>query len=437
MRERKSSATHGWRQGARRLRVGVAASAGLALTLAACGGGGEPGGDEDGQITLEFPSWQVNEPGNGDVLKAIVEEFESRHDNVDVNLYYVSNDDFQNQIVTRLASNDPPDIIASGNHFYAFAGTGQLEPLTTRLEESGILDNWHDFIDGGLFGGEYLSLPLHAHSRMLYVNEEYLDQAGIEAPPTSPDELRAAVDALNELDLEGVSSWGATTTSHTNLFGESNAFVLGMGGAWVRDGEWAVTSPETVEAIELYRELTKQAPPGNDGGQYRQLFADGRIAMIHDGNWVQAFLEEVAPEDQLALLRPAVSPFPTAVASLGTGLSIPAGISEERKDLVWEFIQVAAEPEFQEMWAEEINAAPGLRDSISDELRESAPVVQVVEANIANSVPEFPESQNFLENFGEIEQRIIDTIMRLQTGDEPTLDVLEDLEAQLKAITEP
>src|SRR5690625_7875183 len=106
MQERKSSATYGWRQGARRLRVGVAASAGLALTLAACGGGGEPGGDEDGQITLEFPSWQVNEPGNGDVLKAIVEEFESRHDNVDVNLYYVSNDDFQNQIVTRLASKD-------------------------------------------------------------------------------------------------------------------------------------------------------------------------------------------------------------------------------------------------------------------------------------------------------------------------------------------
>lgn len=119
------------------------------------------------------------------------------------------------------------------------------------------------------------------------------------------------------------------------------------------------------------------------------------------------------------------------------GLSIPTGISEERKDLVWELIQIAAEPEFQAMWPEMINAAPGLKDVITDEMSADNPVLGVLGQNMANSVPEFPDSQNFKANFGEIQQRIIDAIMRLQTGDEPTMTVLEDLQSQLEAITEP
>jgi|SRR5665647_175772 len=424
-----------WSGGGRRVLLAVVP---IALTVGLVGCSASEPGDSEEEIVLDFPSWQVNEPGNGDVLKAIVDEFESRHENVTVNLYYVSNDDFQNTIVTRLASGNPPDVIASGNHFYAFAATGQLESLTSRLEESGLMETWQEsYLEGAKYDGEYLSLPLHGHSRMLYYNTEYFAQAGIEEPPTTPDELKADIDAIAALGLEGVSPWGATTTSHTNLFGESNAFVLGMGGSWIKDGEWTVTSPETVAALELYRELTKMAPPGLDGGKYRQLFADGRIAAIHDGNWVQAFLDEVAPADVLDQLVPAPSPFPRAVATLGTGLSIPSGISEERKDLVWELIQIAAEPKFQAMWPEAINAAPGLKDVITDEMVAENPVLGVLAQNIDNSVPEFPDSQNFKANFGEIQQRIMDAIMRLQTGDEPTMTVLEDLQSQLEAITEP
>lgn len=437
--------THRRRFGAGRPARVIAVSAVIAVGLVGCSGGSEESGPEESgpaveeeEIVLDFPSWQVNEPGNGDVLRAIVDEFESRHDNVTVNLYYVSNDDFQNTLVTRLASGNPPDVIASGNHFYAFAATGQLESLTSRLEESGLMDTWQQsLLDGTTYDGEILSLPLHAHSRMMYYNTDYFAQAGIDAPPTTPEELEADVEALAALGLEGVSPWGATTTSHSNLFGESNAFVLGMGGGWIKDGEWAVTSPETVAALELYRTLTKQAPPGNDGGKYRQLFADGRIAAIHDGNWVQAFLDEVAPGDVHDKLVPAPSPFPKAVSLLGVGLSIPTGISEERKDLVWELIQIAAEPEFQAMWPEMINAAPGLKDVITDEMSADNPVLGVLGQNMANSVPEFPDSQNFKANFGEIQQRIVDAIMRLQTGDEPTMTVLEDLQSQLEAITEP
>jgi multiple sugar transport system substrate-binding protein len=439
---RRSPQRWHWRKGATALIAGM-------LVLAACGGDdadegdGDAVGEEEGdggraeEIELDFPSWQANEPGHADALQAIVDEFESRHEGVTVNLYAVSNEDFQNQIVTRLAAGDPPDIIPSGNHFFAFAATGQLEPLNDRLEESGLLDEWESFQSERVVDGDHLALTMHALTRMLYVNEEYLAGAGVDSAPTTPDELTAAVDALADSLGEGTSPWGATTTTHSNLFGESTAFIVGMGSQWIVDGEWAVTAPRTVEAIELYRSLAQQAPPGLDGGGYRQLLADGRVAMSQDGSWVIATLDEISPEDIRPNIVAAVPPFENTLALVGTSLSIPAGISDERKDLAWEFIQVAAEPEFQGLWAGSIDAAPGRHGSIPQERIAERPELEVVANTIASAQPEFPDSENFRANFGEIEQRIIDAMMRLLTTDADTLEVLTDLENELAGITEP
>lgn len=405
------------------------------LLLAACGGGDESG--DGGQVVLDFPSWQANEPGHAEALQAIIDEFESRHDNVEVNLYAVSNEDFQNQVVTRLAAGDPPDIIPSGNHFFAFAATGKLEPLNDRLEASGLLDEWEDFQSERVVDGNHLALTMHALTRMLYVNEDYLADAGLSGPPTSPAELATAVTALaGNLD-EGVSPWGATTTTHSNLFGESTAFIVGMGSQWIVDGQWAVTAPATVEAIELYRSLAQQAPPGLDGGGYRQLLADGRVAMSQDGSWVIATLDETSPADIRPSIVAAVPPFESTLALVGTSLSMPTDVSDERKDLVWEFIELAAEPEFQGLWAGSVDAAPGRTGSIPAERLAERPALEVVASTIATAAPEFPDSGNFRANFGEIEQRIIDAMMRLLTTEDDTLTVLTDLEEELAGITEP
>jgi multiple sugar transport system substrate-binding protein len=418
-------------RGRRRSALALAAAT---LLLAACGGG-ESG--EDGEIVLDFPSWQANEPGHAEALRAIIDEFESRHENVTVNLYAVSNEDFQNQVVTQLAAGDPPDIIPSGNHFYAFAATGGLEPLNDRLEESGLLEEWEAFQSERVIDGNHLALTMHALTRMLYVNEEYLAAAGLSGPPTTPTELTAAVDALAGSVEEGVSAWGATTTTHSNLFGESTAFIVGMGSQWIVDGQWAVTAPQTVEAIELYRSLARQAPPGLDGGGYRQLLGDGRVAMSMDGSWVIATLDEVSPPEIRPSIVAAVPPFENTLALVGTSLSIPAAISDERKDLVWEFIQVAAEPEFQGLWAGSIDAAPGRPGSIPADRLAERPALEVVASTIANAQPEFPDSENFRANFGEIEQRIIDAMMRLLTTDDDTMTVLTELQDELAGITEP
>lgn len=416
----------------------TAALLAASLTLMGCsnGSGKEATGEEE--IVLQFPTWQANEPGNSDVFKAVIAEFESRNPNAKINMYHVPNDDFIAMILTQLQAETPPDIIAAGSNQYApFVATGLMEPLGERLKSSGLLDEWGPGQDARLVDGEYYALELHGLIRMLHYNEDFLSQAGIQAPPETMTDLKDAVAAINALGLPDVKGWGATTTTHPNLTGELNAFVLGNGGAFVRDGKWAVTSPETVEAVEVYRELGKSAAPGLNGAQYRQLMAENKVGIAHDGNWVVAFFDENAPAETRDSLKVAQSPFQNPVMLNGTGLGIAKDISDERKELAWEFIQIAAEPEFQALWAKELNAPPGRLGAISDQDIEADEVLKAVDAASKIAISEWPDSENYVANFGEIDLAIQDAVMRMLTSNDPTIDILTDLEKQLEAITTP
>lgn len=406
------------------------------LFFAACASDNEEANEED--IVLDFPTWQANEPGNADVFEAIIEEFETRNPDVEVNMYHVSNEDFIETVLTQLQAGTPPDIIAAASNQYApFAQTGLLEPLDERLEESGILDDWSSAQDARKYDGNYYALELHGLMRMLHYNEEHLAEAGIDSVPETVSELRDAVDKIDNEHLEDVSVWGATTVTHPNLTSELEAYIIGNGGAVTENGEWTLTKPETIEAVELYRELGKKAPSGQNGAQYRQLMADQKIALAHDGNWVTSFFDENAQEDERDNLKVAPSPFDRSVLLMGTGLGMPKEISDQRKELVWEFIQIAAEPEFQSLWAEYLNAPPGREDAIPDELIEENEVLQVIDEEMPTAVSEWPDSDNYMENFGEIDLAIQDSVMRMLTTEDETLDILQDLESELGAITEP
>lgn len=409
-----------------------------ALALAGCSAndGGEVAGGEP--IVLEFPSWQANEPGNADVFQAVIDEFEATHPGVTVNLYHVPAEDYTSTVLTQLQAGTPPDIIPMATSHYApFVDSGLIEPIGSRLEESGLLDVWGRGQDAREVDGEHYALELQSLVRLLHYNTDILAQAGISEPPSTPEELRAAVGAINAAGLTDVSGWGATTTTHPNLTSELNSFILGHGGAFTRDGEWTLLEPEAIEAAELYRELASSAPPGLTGAQYRQLMADQHIGLANDGNWVMAFFDANAAAENRDKLKIVPSPFEQSVLLMGTGLGMPTDISDERKELVWEFIETAAQPEFQRLWAELLYAVPGRADVLTDEVIGDNETLRTIADAAATAVSEWPDSANYFAKFGEIDLAVQDAVMRMLTTDEPTRSILESLQEELAAITEP
>ena len=124
-------------------------------------------------------------------------------------------------------------------------------------------------------------------------------------------------------------------------------------------------------------------------------------------------------------------PFENVPGSVSNSLHIPASISDEEKDLAWEFIQMVAEDDFQKLYMEKVGSPSPSKAAIDDTLLEENPF-------LAQFVEDAEKAQEILpsgyeKNYGEFTQYIIDGVMTMVT--EPYADVETTLEEMKEEIT--
>lgn len=388
-------------------------------------------------IVLEFPSWQATEPGFQEFWEEAVAEFEKRHENVDINLYQVPFDSYVDTLTTLYAANTPPQITHIPSRYFAqFSDMGWFEPLNGRLEDTDILENWTSLQDGLSVDGEYYGVLLLGNGYSMYYNKAMFDEAGIDIPTDVDSFMEAAKLLTKDEDGDGdpeVYGFGACQATDTNFYNEATSFIVGMGGKWSEDGDLSpMTSEDTVEALKLYQSLFENnyTPVGLSVEQKRQYFVEGKMAMIFDGPWVVSLIES-ASEDVKPNLLVRTIPFENVPGSVSNSLHIPASISDEEKDLAWEFIQMVAEDDFQKLYMEKVGSPSPSKAAIDDTLLEENPF-------LAQFVEDAEKAQEILpsgyeKNYGEFTQYIIDGVMTMVT--EPYADVETTLEEMKEEIT--
>ena len=388
-------------------------------------------------IVLEFPSWQATEPGFQEFWEEAVAEFEKRHENVDINLYQVPFDSYVDTLTTLYAANTPPQITHIPSRYFAqFSDMGWFEPLNGRLEDTDILENWTSLQDGLSVDGEYYGVLLLGNGYSMYYNKAMFDEAGIDIPTDVDSFMEAAKLLTKDEDGDGdpeVYGFGACQATDTNFYNEATSFIVGMGGKWSENGDLSpMTSEDTVEALKLYQSLFENnyTPVGLSVEQKRQYFVEGKMAMIFDGPWVVSLIES-ASEDVKPNLLVSTIPFENVPGSVSNSLHIPASISDEEKDLAWEFIQMVAEDDFQKLYMEKVGSPSPSKAAIDDTLLEENPF-------LAQFVEDAEKAQEILpsgyeKNYGEFTQYIIDGVMTMVT--EPYADVETTLEEMKEEIT--
>ena len=388
-------------------------------------------------IVLEFPSWQATEPGFQEFWEEAVAEFEKRHENVDINLYQVPFDSYVDTLTTLYAANTPPQITHIPSRYFAqFSDMGWFEPLNGRLEDTDILENWTSLQDGLSVDGEYYGVLLLGNGYSMYYNKAMFDEAGIDIPTDVDSFMEAAKLLTKDEDGDGdpeVDGFGACQATDTNFYNEATSFIVGMGGKWSENGDLSpMTSEDTVEALKLYQSLFENnyTPVGLSVEQKRQYFVEGKMAMIFDGPWVVSLIES-ASEDVKPNLLVSTIPFENVPGSVSNSLHIPASISDEEKDLAWEFIQMVAEDDFQKLYMEKVGSPSPSKAAIDDTLLEENPF-------LAQFVEDAEKAQEILpsgyeKNYGEFTQYIIDGVMTMVT--EPYADVETTLEEMKEEIT--
>ncbi|MFI4904392.1 MAG: ABC transporter substrate-binding protein [Burkholderiales bacterium] len=378
---------------------------------------------------LEFPSWQFEEPGAADYWTQIIAAFEASHPGVKVRKQQVPFREYVDKLTVRFAGNNPPDIVhLPTRNYLPFASQGWLAPLDAELATTDVVKTYTRLADEMLYDGKRYGVLMMGYGMMFFYNEKLLADAKVGVPKTS-DELLKAIAATTDANA-GRFGWGAPTNQHPNVFVEVSTWVTGEGASLFKGDGYNFTDPAVIRAIDRFRAAVKDAPKGTSSEQARQLFVDGKIAMLRDGPWVAAQIAK-APEATRPHLKMGMMPFKDIPGGTSNSLHMPAKLDTDRHKLVWEFIRMTALPEWQSTFTPLTSSPAPRRGVLSAADIAADPQLAMVNDAAARAVNLFPEGVAVRENFNEFAKIFVEGGLKLINSDRPTLEIMQALQADM------
>lgn len=286
-----------------RRRVALRAIALTSVAAAAVALTGCSGSEPSGPTTITFSYLWGGEEAKA--LEKVIADFNASQS--DIKVVGVSSPDAQKQLTSMSSSNGSFDISDNfGNTVGSWASKGILAPLDDYLKTEKV--DLGEFAPASLdqmkYDGKTYALPIAVHTQQLMYNKDLLDAAGVQ-PPTTMDELAAAVKKLTVTDASGaITQIGLGNPSASTLF---TTLGYAFGGTWDgTDGQTpSPADPKNVEALDWYtKTLTdsygadKIASFTSGLGQYMSAqdpFYTGKEAMVIDGEWQAVNIPKVAP----------------------------------------------------------------------------------------------------------------------------------------------
>ncbi len=277
-----------------RLRTAAAGVGVLALALSACSQGSatNPGTAEDGKTVVRYMNFSAND-GHEKDLDAIVAAFEKENGDIDVQVETVPYADYFTKLQTAVAGGTAPDTFELNyENFVTYARNGSLAEL------SGVDSSAYQqaLVDAYASDGKQYGLPESFSNVVLFYNKTLFEQKGVDLPTadwTWADEQAAA----QKLTDKKAGVWGDYQPITYNEFYKALAQT---GGEFLSEDGTKATfdSPEGVKAANwLVGKNGTTMPTEADGAGTpdfdSKLFADGKLAMWHNGIWMFGALADV------------------------------------------------------------------------------------------------------------------------------------------------
>lgn len=395
------------------------------------------------QTNLSFVSWQVGEKGYGDWWNLVIEEFEATHPDVTIDFTLVPRDGYSDAMITQFAAGAPPDIVhLTSFEYQTFADNGWLEDLGPWIEKSDMdLDGWAGQ-SACVWKGTTNCIMLLYFGYILAYNEALLDEAGVGVPTTWDEFLAAARATTIDRDGDGIKDVYGTgvhlATANSSYTNDTLIYVLSAGGRWTdAEGNVTINTPETIEGINRWRTLVEEelTPLGMVGGDTDQLFMEGKVAMRINGPWINGFIERAEPGIK-EHLKYAASPLQPPLGGSSNVITLASETPQEKKELAWEFIQLATSQKFQELYSE-LGASPAPRPgAVNEAAFKAVPHMQLLidatnAASAANvdRIPTGLEAQN-----NEFTKIAAEELQRMLIDGLPTEEVAARIQQEAEAL---
>lgn len=314
------------------------------LLLAGCSSG-SPSTPVPVVDTLTLPTLKIipfftteSDPHQLAVLQELINEYQSLHPDIEVDIVLASPSSRGSRLLTALASGADLGIFEiEPNLISEWIESGYIIPLDDVVDHIGR----SEYLSGSLteLNGHVYAVPYATSIYGLWVREDLLEQAGLSLPTTYDDLLHVARTLTNG-SMYGMALPAGQNAATVNYF---SAFLWQNGGDYFScDGQVTFGEPQALEALKRWADLTQYAPPGyNTWGYGEQIdaFLSGRVAMAMYGGRLGVQLSESHPEleDKVTVIFP---PFGPEKVTLGvwSRFAIAAGTkhqAEAREFLQW------------------------------------------------------------------------------------------------------
>ena len=247
--------------------------------------------------TISFLSIWAEDYDNGKLLTDLSAKYKEDHPDFDFELELVASDNLQQKVATLAVSNDLPDVFAyeSGTPLKTMIENDYVLNVSEALRELGV----EDCIDAGaysfltnLVGTEDLyDLPLGLNIEGFWYNKALFEKAGIEAVPTTWDEMLDDCEKLMAAGIQPFAVGGADQWPATRII---NAYVMRKLGVDAMNkmaaGELSYTDPGMVEAAKMLQDMCQKGyfgvgPTTVDQNTAAQMILAGEAAILYNGSW--------------------------------------------------------------------------------------------------------------------------------------------------------
>ncbi|MCE7792036.1 ABC transporter substrate-binding protein [Salipaludibacillus sp. CUR1] len=324
------------------------------------GANGEGNGEEE--VTVRLTGWQSS-PTEQRYLEETIEAFEEEYPHINVEMDTIA-DQYMDVLQTRLIGGEAADVFFL-DAFEAprLIEAGVLEPLDDYITEEFDVDDFEEpLIEAFRRDDQLWGLPKDTSTLALFYNKDHFEEAGIDAPPETWEEMEEMAETLTVDNRYGFGV--VTDLARLYFIAESH------GGEVTVDNQANFTDPNVIDAlqpiVDMRNEKEIAASPADVGAEWGgDMFGTERASMIIEGNWMIEFMEDAFPDVNYGVVE-----VPTINDNKGTmayTVSYSMNGASEQKEEAWQLIEFLTGKEGMEIWTSSGLALPS-RQSVAESL---------------------------------------------------------------------
>ncbi|MES0883505.1 extracellular solute-binding protein [Roseibium sp. SCP14] len=250
---------------------------------------------------VEIEYWQYFFDARVEAMEQLIEKFQEANPDITVKMTHFPYADYRTKVAAAIPAGEGPDVVQL---FYGWLNdyieADLIQPLPKDVFDPAKIDSeFFPMVQAMKKDGTYYALPTAVRSLALFYNTRLFDEAGIETPPATLDELVETAKKLTKLDGAGnITQVGITTGMNAQDHHWWREVLVRQFGGDPYENDYQTVNYNNeagLDALNFYVGLEKDHKVTQSGfmDEPQAAFKGGRAGMHIDGSFRIGSLNKV------------------------------------------------------------------------------------------------------------------------------------------------